>query len=594
MTTIRIALAQINPTVGDFAGNTSKIIANIERARSGGAEIIAVPELSLPGYPPEDLLLKPQFIESNLKALGQIVSASKGIVAIVGCVAKNSDIHNAAAVICDGELKGFYYKNFLPNYGVFDEYRYFDAGQSAPIYAYADVLIGINICEDIWYPGGPTQIQALAGAQVIINISASPYHAGKGSSRERMLATRAEDNAVALAYVNLVGGQDELVFDGQSLIIDERGEVMARGKLFEEDLIIADINLERVFKERLHDPRRRQERIDVASNGMSVERTLLRDRPFDEKRTAGYAGALVGSAAKTFSARDSALSLALPGGAEEVYLALVVGTRDYVCKNGFKRVVIGLSGGIDSALTACVAVDALGAEHVTCVFMPTRYTSTESGRDAAKLAENLGVAYHIIPIEDTFEQYLKMLKQIFGNTPAGVAEENIQARIRGNILMALSNKFGALVLSTGNKSEVSTGYCTLYGDMAGGFSVLKDVPKTLVYELAEYLNRRGTKAVIPEYIITRPPSAELRADQKDTDSLPPYDVLDAILELYVEEDLSAEAIISHGFDEKIVRWVIRQVDINEYKRRQAAPGIKITPRAFGRDRRMPITNRFHG
>jgi NAD+ synthase (glutamine-hydrolysing) len=594
MTTIRIALAQINPTVGDFAGNTSKIIANIERARSGGAEIIAVPELSLPGYPPEDLLLKPQFIESNLKTLGQIVSASKGIVAIVGCVAKNSDIHNAAAVICDGELKGFYYKNFLPNYGVFDEYRYFDAGQTAPIYAYADVLIGINICEDIWYPGGPTQIQALAGAQVIINISASPYHAGKGSSRERMLATRAEDNAVALAYVNLVGGQDELVFDGQSLIIDERGEVMARGKLFEEDLIIADINLERVFKERLHDPRRRQERIDVASNGMSVERTLLRDRPFDEKRTAGYAGALLGSAAKTFSARDSALSLALPGGAEEVYLALVVGTRDYVCKNGFKRVVIGLSGGIDSALTACVAVDALGAEHVTCVFMPTRYTSSESGRDAAKLAENLGVAYHIIPIEDTFEQYLKMLKQIFGNTPAGVAEENIQARIRGNILMALSNKFGALVLSTGNKSEVSTGYCTLYGDMAGGFSVLKDVPKTLVYELAEYLNRRGTKAVIPEYIITRPPSAELRADQKDTDSLPPYDVLDAILELYVEEDLSAEAIISHGFDEKIVRWVIRQVDINEYKRRQAAPGIKITPRAFGRDRRMPITNRFHG
>ncbi len=594
MTTIRIALAQINPTVGDFAGNTSKIIANVERARDAGAEIIAVPELSLPGYPPEDLLLKPQFIESNLKALGQIVSASKGIVVIVGCVAKSSDIHNAAAVICDGELKGFYYKNFLPNYGVFDEYRYFDAGQTAPIYAYADVLIGINICEDIWYPGGPTQIQALAGAQVIINISASPYYAGKGSSRERMLATRAEDNAVALAYVNLVGGQDELVFDGQSLIFDERGEVIARGKLFEEDLVIADINVERVFKERLHDPRRRQERIDVASTGISVERILLRERPFDEKRAAAYAGAPVGPPAKTFPAREPAMSIALPGGAEEVYLALVVGTRDYVCKNGFKRVVIGLSGGIDSALTACVAVDALGAEQVTCVFMPTRYSSPESGRDAAKLAGNLGVAYHIISIEDTFEQYLKMLRQIFGNTPAGVAEENIQARIRGNILMAFSNKFGALVLSTGNKSEVSTGYCTLYGDMAGGFSVLKDVPKTLVYELAEYINRRGTKAVIPEYIITRPPSAELRADQKDTDSLPPYDVLDAILELYVEEDLSAEAIISHGFDEKIVRWVTRQVDINEYKRRQAAPGIKITPRAFGRDRRMPITNRFHG
>jgi NAD+ synthase (glutamine-hydrolysing) len=592
MTTIRIALAQINPTVGDFAGNTAKIIASIERARAAGAEIIAVPELSLPGYPPEDLLLKPQFIESNLKALGEIVSASKGIVAIVGCVAKASDIHNAAAVISDGELKGFYYKNFLPNYGVFDEYRYFDAGQSAPIYVYGDALIGINICEDIWYPGGPTQIQALAGAQVIINISASPYHAGKGSARERMLATRAEDNAVALAYVNLVGGQDELVFDGQSLIIDERGEIIARGKLFEEDLIIADINIERVFKERLHDPRRRQERIDVASEGVSVERILLRERPFDEKRTVSHSS--VGSGGKTVPVKDPATATVLPGGAEEVYLALVVGTRDYVRKNGFKKVVIGLSGGIDSALTACIAVDALGAEQVTCVFMPTRYSSPESGRDAAKLAENLGVAYHIISIEETFEQYLKMLKPVFANAPAGVAEENIQARIRGNILMALSNKFGALVLSTGNKSEVSTGYCTLYGDMAGGFSVLKDVPKTLVYGLAEYLNRRGKKAVIPEYIITRPPSAELREDQKDSDSLPPYEILDAILQFYVEEDLSAEAIISQGFDEKIVRWVIRQVDINEYKRRQAAPGIKITPRAFGRDRRMPITNRFHG
>jgi NAD+ synthase (glutamine-hydrolysing) len=592
MTTIRLALAQINPTVGDFAGNTAKIIASIERARAAGAEIIAVPELSLPGYPPEDLLLKPQFIESNLKALGEIVSASKGIVAIVGCVAKASDIHNAAAVISDGELKGFYYKNFLPNYGVFDEYRYFDAGQSAPIYAYGDALIGINICEDIWYPGGPTQIQALAGAQVIINISASPYHAGKGSARERMLATRAEDNAVALAYVNLVGGQDELVFDGQSLIIDERGEIIARGKLFEEDLIIADINIERVFKERLHDPRRRQERIDVASEGISVERILLRERPFDEKRTVSHSS--VGPGGKTVPVKDPATATVLPGGAEEVYLALVVGTRDYVRKNGFKKVVIGLSGGIDSALTACIAVDALGAEQVTCVFMPTRYSSPESGRDAAKLAENLSVAYHIISIEETFEQYLKMLKPVFANAPAGVAEENIQARIRGNILMALSNKFGALVLSTGNKSEVSTGYCTLYGDMAGGFSVLKDVPKTLVYGLAQYLNRRGKKAVIPEYIISRPPSAELREDQKDSDSLPPYEILDAILQFYVEEDLSAEAIISQGFDEKIVRWVIRQVDINEYKRRQAAPGIKITPRAFGRDRRMPITNRFHG
>jgi NAD+ synthase (glutamine-hydrolysing) len=581
MSTIRIALAQINPTVGDFAGNTAKIIANIERARAAGAEIVALPELVLPGYPPEDLLLKPQFIESNLRALERIVTAAKGIIAIVGCVAKSSDIHNAAAVICDGELKGFYYKNFLPNYGVFDEYRYFDAGQAAPIYAYGDVLIGVNICEDIWYPGGPTQLQALAGAQIIINISASPYHAGKGRSRERMLATRAEDNAIALAYVNLVGGQDELVFDGQSLIIDARGEIITRGKLFEEDLIVADLNAERVFKQRLHDPRRRQERIDLTSEGISVERIVLRERPFTGKKPAQAVAAGNTGGSST-------------GGVEEVYLALVVGTRDYVQKNGFKKVVIGLSGGIDSALTACIAVDALGAEQVTCVFMPTHYSSPESGRDAAKLAENLGVDYHVIPIEDTFEQYLKMLKPVFANASAGVAEENIQARVRGNILMALSNKFGALVLSTGNKSEVSTGYCTLYGDMAGGFSVLKDVPKTLVYKLSEYLNRRGKEAVIPEYIITRPPSAELREDQKDTDSLPPYDVLDAILEFYVEEDLSADAIVSQGFDEKTVRWVIRQVDINEYKRRQAAPGIKITPRAFGRDRRMPITNRFHG
>jgi len=585
MSTIRIALAQINPTVGDFAGNTAKINANIERARAAGAEIVALPELVLPGYPPEDLLLKPQFIESNLKALERIVPAATGIIAIVGCVAKSSDIHNAAAVICDGELKGFYYKNFLPNYGVFDEYRYFDAGQSAPIYAYGDVLFGVNICEDIWYPGGPTQLQALAGAQIIINISASPYHAGKGRSRERMLATRAEDNAIALAYVNLVGGQDELVFDGQSLIIDASGEIIAQGKLFEEDLVIADLNAERVFKQRLHDPRRRQERIDVASEGIRAERIAMRERPFTGKKPA-----LAVAAGNTVGINGVGTS----GGVEEVYLALVVGTRDYVQKNGFKKVVIGLSGGIDSALTACIAVDALGAEQVSCVFMPTRYSSPESGRDAAKLAENLGVDYHVIPIEDTFEQYLKMLKPIFTNASAGVAEENIQARIRGNILMALSNKFGALVLSTGNKSEVSTGYCTLYGDMAGGFSVLKDVPKTLVYNLSEYLNRRGKEAVIPEYIITRPPSAELREDQKDTDSLPPYDILDAILEFYVEEDLSADAIVSQGFDEKTVRWVIRQVDINEYKRRQAAPGIKITPRAFGRDRRMPITNRFHG
>lgn len=580
MTTIRIALAQINPTVGDFAGNTAKILAKIAEARAAGADVIAVPELALTGYPPEDLLLRPQFIAANLQALEQIAAATQDIVAIVGFVDKTTDIHNAAAILCHGELKGIYHKNYLPNYGVFDEYRYFDAGQSVPIFAYGDVLIGVNICEDIWYPGGPTQVQALAGAQVIINISASPYHAGKGHARERMLATRAEDNAVALAYVNLVGGQDELVFDGQSLIIDERGQTVARGKLFEEDLLIADLNAERVFKERLHDPRRRQERLNIVNAGVAVECISLGEPT---------------RATRPPLANDGRTGAGTPTDrVAEVYQALVVGTRDYVRKNGFQKAVIGLSGGIDSALVACVAADALGPENVTCVFMPTRYSSHESARDAEALARNLGVHYHVVAIEDTFKQYLTMLEPVFAGSAMGIAEENIQARIRGNILMALSNKFGALVLSTGNKSEMSVGYCTLYGDMCGGYAVIKDVPKMLVYELSRYLNQRGHGEVIPDYIITRPPSAELREDQKDSDSLPPYEILDAILELYVEEDWRPEAIVAEGFEEKTVRWVIRQVDLNEYKRRQAAPGVKITPRAFGRDRRMPITNKFHG
>ena len=571
MSTIRLALAQINPTVGAFTANTAHIIAHIERARTAGADIVAFPELCLAGYPPEDLLLKPQFSAANLRALDAVIAASRGIVTVVGFVDKTADIHNAAAIICDGELKGVYHKQYLPNYAVFDEFRYFDAGQSAPVFKLGDVTIGVNICEDIWYPGGPTQEQALAGAQLIINISASPYHAGKGHARERMMATRAEDNAVALAYVNLVGGQDELVFDGQSLVIDERGELLARGKAFEEDFIIVDLNAEHVFNERLHDPRRRQERL----LSPPVEQIVLRETAV---------------AAKTDKAKPV---LAEPlEKVAEVYQALVLGTRDYVRKNGFKSVVIGLSGGVDSALVACVAVDALGADNVTCVFMPTRYSSSESGRDAELLAQNLGCHYHVVAIEETFKQYLEMLAPVFAGTPLGVAEENIQARIRGNILMALSNKFGALVLSTGNKSEMSVGYCTLYGDMCGGFAVIKDVPKTLVYDICHWLNR--AHELIPAYIITRPPSAELREDQKDTDSLPPYDILDAILERYVEQDLSLDAIIADGFDAELVRRIARMVDINEYKRRQAAPGVRITTRAFGRDRRMPLTNQFRG
>jgi NAD+ synthase (glutamine-hydrolysing) len=571
MSTIRLALAQINTTVGAFADNTAKIIAHIERARAAGADLVAFPELAVPGYPPEDLLLKPQFIAANLQALQQIIAASQNIVTVVGFVDKTADIHNAAAVICDGELKGVYHKQYLPNYAVFDEFRYFDAGQSAPVFRLGDVPIGVNICEDIWYPGGPTQEQALAGAQLIINISASPYHAGKGSARERMIATRAEDNAVALAYVNLVGGQDELVFDGQSLVLDERGNLLARGKAFEEDFLVVDLNADRVFSERLHDPRRRQERLAIPP----IEQGTLRAKAL---------------AKKTALAQPP---LAEPlGRVEEVYQALVLGTRDYMQKNGFKSAVIGLSGGVDSALVACVAVEALGAENVTCVFMPTRYSSNESARDAEALAQNLGCRYHVVAIEGTFKEYLTMLAPVFEGSPMGVAEENIQARIRGNILMALSNKFGALVLSTGNKSEMSVGYCTLYGDMAGGYAVIKDVPKMLVYEICHWLNRNGER--IPNYILTRPPSAELRDNQKDTDSLPPYEILDAILERYIEQDLSLDAIIAEGFDEQTVRWVARQVDINEYKRRQAAPGVRITTRAFGRDRRMPLTNKFRG
>lgn len=577
MSTIRIALAQINTAVGDFAGNVADIIACIRRARAAGADIVAVPELAITGYPPEDLLLKPQFIAASRKALDEIIAASTDITSIVGFVDRTADIHNAAAVICDGELKGVYHKIFLPNYSVFDEYRYFKAGDAAPVFQLGDALIGVNICEDIWYPGGPTQAQAYAGAHLIINISASPYHDGKWRDRERMIATRAEDHCVAVAYVNLVGGQDELVFDGNSFIVDERGRTIARGRTFAEDFILADINAERVFNERLHDPRRRQEKPEAALDGLRVERILLRDH-------------------LPAAARDKLTPvLAEPlERAAEVYLALVTGTRDYFRKNGFKRAVLGLSGGVDSALVACIAADALGPENVSCVFMPTRYSSSESARDAEQLARNLGVDYRVIAIEDTFNQYLAMMKPSFAGTPLGVAEENIQARIRGNILMALSNKFGALVLSTGNKSENSVGYCTLYGDMAGGFAVIKDVPKLLVYELSNFVNQRAGQIVIPEYILTRAPSAELREHQTDQDSLPPYHILDAILELYVEDDLSIPAIVAEGFAEETVRWVARNVDINEYKRRQAAPGIRITTRAFGRDRRMPITNRYKG
>ncbi|MGA9772006.1 MAG: NAD+ synthase [Blastocatellia bacterium] len=578
MNTIRIALAQINPIVGDLEGNTNLVLDYIERGRSAGADLIALPELALTGYPPEDLLMKPHFVRENRRALDRIIKATGDLLVVVGFVdTDGSDIYNAAAVISGGKLVDSYHKSFLPNYGVFDEERYFQSGTRCPVFSIGAARVGVNICEDIWYPGGPTKLQSLVGdAHLIVNISASPYHASKNFDRERMLCTRAEDNAVALAYCNLFGGQDELVFDGNSLVINEAGQIIARGRPFAEDLIIADINIESVFSERLHDPRRRREKIRVVTDDSLYQIDL---------------GGVLRPAAERpeIPAREDARLDKVA----ETYMALVSGTRDYVIKNGFDKIYFGLSGGIDSALTAVIAADAIGPENVNAVYMPTLYSSSESGRDSQTLVDNLGIHFQIIEIEETFEQYKKMLATTFNGLPEDVTEENLQARIRGNILMALSNKFRGLVLSTGNKSEMSVGYSTLYGDMVGGFALLKDVPKMLVYALSEYVNRRGPQPVIPEYIITRPPSAELRPNQKDQDTLPPYPVLDAILELYIEKDMSAESIAESGFAIETVRWVINRVDAAEYKRRQSPPGIKITPRAFGRDRRMPITNKYH-
>jgi NAD+ synthase (glutamine-hydrolysing) len=467
---------------------------------------------------------------------------------------------------------------FLPNYGVFDENRYFRAGNESPVYVIAGINIGINICEDIWYESGPASTQTYSGAEVIVNISASPYHFGKADFRERMIATRAADNVAIFAFNNLVGGQDELVFDGNSLILDEKGELIARGKYFKEDLIIADLDVENVFRTRLHDPRWRQGLLRRQEQGWHKSECII------------VSEALSGTDKPPLPPRN----LEVPDLTAEIYEALVLGTRDYVLKNGFKKVLIGLSGGVDSSLVATIAADALGKANVVGVAMPSRYSSAGSLSDADLLSRNLGIKLLTIPIEKVFQSFLDTLAEPFKGTESGTAEENIQARIRGDILMALSNKFGWLVLTTGNKSEYATGYTTLYGDMAGGFAVIKDVPKTMVYKLVKYRNARAGSRLIPSTVIKKPPSAELRPNQKDTDSLPPYDVLDPILTAYVEEDKSVEQIVAMGIDEKIARRASRLVDTSEYKRRQAPPGVKITPRAFGRDRRLPITNQFKG
>jgi NAD+ synthase (glutamine-hydrolysing) len=569
---LRLAMAQIDVVVGDVEGNAKKILEWIDRARCVDAEIVTFPELALTGYPPEDLLLKPQFIDANLSALDKVVSGSRDITVIVGFVDREDDIFNAAAIAQNGKLIAAYHKIYLPNYGVFDEFRYFQPGDRCPVLQMDGATIGVSICEDIWYPDGPVFQQALSGgAEVIINISASPYHAGKRRWRERMLATRAADNTVIVAYNNLAGGQDELVFDGDSLVFDENGDLIARGKQFDEDLIVVDLDVESVFRKRLHDPRRRQQKLKAAAASEVLSLTSRLRKP------------------------KAPLVVAQPAPLDEdaeIYRALVTGTRDYVIKNGFKKVILGLSGGIDSALTACIAVDALGANSVVGVLMPSPFSSRGSIEDSERLGKNLGIELITIPITDVLASFTGALKAGFKGAKPDVTEENLQARIRGTYLMALSNKFGWLVLSTGNKSEISTGYCTLYGDMAGGFALLKDVMKTTVYRLAEHCNRKSGNQRIPREIIDKPPSAELRLNQLDTDSLPPYEVLDPILKAYVEEDRSFFEIVDMGFDEELVRRVIRLVDANEYKRRQAAPGVKITPRAFGRDRRMPITNRF--
>jgi NAD+ synthase (glutamine-hydrolysing) len=566
---LRLAMAQINVVVGDIAGNAEKISKWIGRAVELQADVVTFPELALTGYPPEDLLLKPQFIEANLASIQHLAASVSDITAVVGFVDRKDDIFNAAAVIQGGKIAATYHKMFLPNYGVFDEFRYFQAGRSCPVFRIGDATVGISICEDIWYPDGPFLHQSSSGgAEILINISSSPYHAGKRQWRERMLQTRASDNTVIVAYTNLVGGQDELVFDGGSLVLNELGEVIARGRQFEEDLIVVDLDVESVFRQRLRDPRRRQQNMQDSVPAAEFPLRQVRNRaPLEAHDVRPLADAA------------------------EIYQALVLGTRDYVRKNGFQKVVLGLSGGIDSALTACVAVDALGRENVAGVLMPSEFSSRGSIDDAEQLGKNLGIELLTIPIGDVFDAYKNSLMPAFKGTESNVAEENLQARVRGNFLMALSNKFGWLVLSTGNKSEISTGYCTLYGDMAGGFAILKDVMKTTVYKLAEYCNELGSER-IPRSTIEKPPSAELRPNQLDTDSLPAYEILDPILKAYVEEDRSLTDMVEMGFDPKLIQRIVRLVDMNEYKRRQAAPGVKITPRAFGRDRRMPITNKF--
>ncbi|WP_047864673.1 NAD+ synthase [Rubrobacter aplysinae] len=574
---MRVALAQINTTVGDVWGNAERAARALDDAVRAGAELVAFPELTITGYPPEDLLMRPAFVQDNLRALEELAGrVPPGVVAAVGFVDLAGDLYNACAVLSGGEVLHRFHKRHLPNYGVFDENRYFREAEETAALSLGGSLVGVSVCEDIWYPVGPAREQALGGASVLLNVSASPYHRLKGLYRERMLGVRASDHGCYVLFCNLVGGQDELVFDGRSAVFDPGGNLVCRARQFEEDLLIADLHPEEALVRRLHDPRPRKE----TSDHLSVIGVPRESKPLEEMEGT--------------EEEDPVEPRVEPSHSEEgeVLAALVLGLRDYFAKNGFSRAVLGLSGGIDSSLAAVVAVRALGAENVTGVLMPSEYTSGASNTDAAAQAKSLGMDTQTVAIGEAFDAYRDMLAPVFLGLPEDVTEENLQSRIRGNILMALSNKFGWIVLSTGNKSEMSVGYSTLYGDSAGGFAVIKDVPKTLVYRICEHVNEAEGREVVPGDVIRKEPSAELRADQRDSDSLPPYEILDPILEAYVEDDKGEAEIVASGFDAADVHRIARLVDAAEYKRRQAPIGIKVTSRAFGRDRRMPIVNRY--
>jgi NAD+ synthase (glutamine-hydrolysing) len=571
---MRLALAQINSVVGDLEGNRAAALDRIAEAKREDADVVVFPELIVTGYPPEDLLLRPGFVRAARASLDEIARAATGITALVGVPVLDADLYNACAVCTDGEVRAIYRKRFLPNYGVFDEDRYFAPGRDLVLLDVGGCRLGITICEDMWQPGPPATDLALAGAELLLNLSASPFNVGKVREREEMFRTRARDNVCFVAFCNAIGGQDELIFDGHSLVLDDEGEVLARAPGFEECLLVLDVDPSAVIGRRLRDVRRR-----------ALAREL--PEPPDAAVVAVQASDRRGDGTvRTAPIVPVAVEL------EQMRQALVLGLRDYVRKNGFAEVVVGVSGGIDSALTAALAVEALGRERVHCVSMPSRYSSEGTRGDARRLGENLGCDFREIEIEPLFETFLAALQQSFAGHEPDLTEENLQARIRGTLLMALSNKFGWLLVATGNKSELSVGYATLYGDMAGGFALLKDVFKTDVFRLSRYLNEHAGRELIPESIIERAPSAELRANQLDEDSLPPYPELDRVLEAYVEEDRSLEELSADGFAPDVVERAVSLIDRAEYKRRQAPPGVRLRPKAFGRDRRTPITNRW--